>query len=55
MGLMQAMKQAMDWPRHRQHMPVISPQLAIALRSMTAPRAVRLLTLRRKAYQQPRL
>jgi putative transposase len=28
---------------------------AIALRYMTAPRAVRLLTPRRRAYQQPRL
>ena len=35
--------------------PIISLQPAIALRYMTAPRAVRLLTPRRKAYQPPRL
>ena len=33
----------------------ISPQPTIALRYMRAPRAVRLLTPRRRAYQQPRL
>ena len=36
-------------------LPIISLQPAIALRYMTAPRAVRLLTPRRKAYQPPRL
>jgi Integrase core domain len=40
----------------RRPMPIISPQPAIALRYMMAPRAVRLLlTPRRRAYQQPRL
>ncbi len=39
----------------RRPMPIISPQPAIALRYMPAPRAVRLLTPRRRAYQPPRL
>jgi transposase InsO family protein len=41
--------------RRRQPMPIISPQPAIALRYMRAPRAGRLLTSRQRAYQQPRL
>ena len=36
-------------------MLTISPQPAIALRYIMAPRAVRLLTPRQWAYQQPRL
>jgi transposase InsO family protein len=39
----------------RRPMPIISPQAAIALRYMSASRAVRLLTPRQRAYQQPRL
>ena len=41
--------------RRRQPMPNISPQPAITLRYPKAPRAGRLLTPRRRAYQQPRL
>jgi len=41
--------------RRRRPMPIISPQPAIALRYLRAPRAVRLLTPRKGAYQQPRL
>jgi len=36
-------------------MSIISPQPAIALRYMKAPRAGRLLTPRQRAYQPPRL
>ena len=39
----------------RRPLPIASPQPAIALRYLMAPRAVRLLTLRQRAYQQPRL
>ena len=39
----------------RRPMPVISPQLAIALRYMGAPRDGQLLTPRQWAYQLPRL
>jgi putative transposase len=39
----------------RRSMPTISPQPAIALCYMTAPRAVRLLTPRQWEYQLPRL
>jgi hypothetical protein len=39
----------------RPPMLTISPQPAIALRYIMAPRAVRLLTPRQWAYQQPRL
>jgi transposase InsO family protein len=39
----------------RQPMPITSPQPAIALRYLMAPHAVRLLTPRQRAYQQPRV